>query len=125
MKRKIYFLATCSTSHRIMNELDLDSFDFDQQDIKTEPVTPAQLDEMKALAGSYEALFSRRAVKYKTLRLKDKALTEADYRRLILEEYTFLKRPVIIMGDQIFIGSAAKTIAAARQALGLDIPEIG
>ena len=85
---------------------------FELQDIKTEKITPAQLDAMKELAGSYEALFSRRAIRYKELGLKDKNLTEKDYRKYILAEYTFLKRPVIIINNSIFIGSEKKTVAA-------------
>lgn len=85
------------------------------QDIKTEKITPAQLDEMKAMAGSYEALFSRRAMKYKEMGLKDKKLTEDDYRELILEEYTFLKRPVTINGKKIFIGNDKKTVEALKK----------
>jgi len=87
------------------------------QDIKTEKITPAQLDEMKEMAGSYEALFSRRAMKYKELGLKDQSLTEKDYRKYILDEYTFLKRPVTILGKQIFIGSEKKAVAALAAAL--------
>ena len=86
------------------------------QDIKTEKITPAQLDEMKEKAGSYEALFSRRAIKYKEMGLKDKTLTEVDYRRLILEEYTFLKRPVAVIGDRIFVGSEKRTVEALNSA---------
>jgi len=85
------------------------------QDIKTEKITPAQLDEMKAMAGSYEALFSRRALKYKEMGLKDKKLTEDDYRRLILEEYTFLKRPVTVNGKKIFVGNDRKTVEALKK----------
>lgn len=87
------------------------------QDIKTEKITTRQLDEMKRLSGSYEALFSRRALKYKELGLKDKQLTEKDYRRYILDEYTFLKRPVVIIGDKIFIGSEKKNVAALTKAV--------
>ena len=54
------------------------------QDIKVEKITPKQLDEMKKLAGSYEALFSRRAIKYKEWDLKNKNLSEDDYRKYIL-----------------------------------------
>lgn len=90
---------------------------FELQDIRTQPMTSAQLDEMKKLAGSFESLFSRRALKYKELGLKDKALTEKDYKNYILEHDTFLKRPVIILGDQIFIGSEKKNIAALKAAL--------
>lgn len=74
------------------------------QDIKTDKITAAQLDALKEKAGSYAALFSRRAVKYKEMGLTDKKLTETDYRRLILEEYTFLKRPVVVDGNTISVG---------------------
>lgn len=87
------------------------------QDIKFEKITPAQLDEMKKMAGSYEALFSRRAMKYKELGLKDEKLEEKDYRKYILDEYTFLKRPVVIINDKIFVGSEKKTIAALKAAV--------
>jgi arsenate reductase len=56
-------------------------------------------------------------MKYKSLGLKDKNLTEPDYRRYILEEYTFLKRPVIIDGEEVWVGNAPKTIEAAKVAL--------
>jgi len=89
------------------------------QDIKTAPITAAQVDEMKKLAGSYEALFSRRAMLYKERGLKDKSLTEKDYRNLILEHHTFLKRPVTILGKQIFIGNEKKSVAALKSALAV------
>lgn len=109
--RKIYHLATCGTCQRILGEIPkLKSFDL--QDIKTEPITPAQLDEMKKLAGSYEALFSKIARKYRSEGLNEQALTEKDYRKLILGEYTFLKRPVMVIGSEIFIGNAPKVTAA-------------
>lgn len=113
--KKVYFLATCSTCQRILNELDLEGFV--QQDIKTEPITPDQLDEMKDLAGSYEALFSRRAMKYKSMGLAQKNLSESDYRQLILDEYTFLKRPVFMIVNEIFIGNASKTVEALKERL--------
>jgi arsenate reductase (glutaredoxin) len=87
------------------------------QDIRTEKITPSQLDEMKKLAGSYEALFSRRALMYKELGLKDKKLEEKDYRNYILEQDTFLKRPVTIVNNKIFIGSEKKTIADLKNAI--------
>lgn len=87
------------------------------QDIKFEKITPAQLEEMKKMAGSYEALFSRRAIKYKELGLKDKKLEEKDYRKFILDEYTFLKRPVTILKDKIFIGNDKKTVEALKIAI--------
>jgi arsenate reductase len=87
------------------------------QDIKHKPITEKQVDEMIALAGSAEALFSKRARKYKELGLKDKTLNGGDIRALILEEYTFLKRPVLIHDGTIFIGNSPKVVAAAAAAL--------
>ena len=113
---KFYLLATCSTCKRILKELELPD-SIEQQDIKTEPISAEQLDSMTELAGSYEALFSKRAQKYKTMGLKTKVLSESDYRALILEEYTFLKRPVLLFNNQIFVGNAAKTVEAAKVAL--------
>ena len=114
--KKIYHLGTCSTCQRILKELaPLD--DVVLQDIKTEPITPEQLDEMKSLAGSFENLFSRRAMLFRQRGLHEKELSENDYRDLILEQYTFLKRPVILFANEIFIGNSKKVVAAAQAAL--------
>ena len=87
------------------------------QDIKTNKISLEQLEEMKRLSGSYESLFSRRAMKYKSLGLNNKELKEDDYKNLILEEYTFLKRPVFVLGDYISVGNSKKTIEALKQHL--------
>ena len=115
--KKIYHLGNCTTCQAIIKDTQMDKKDYKMQNIKEEKITPAQLEEMKKLSGSYEALFSRRALKYKELGLKDKQLSENDYRRFILDEYTFLKRPVVIMNDKIFIGSEKKTIEALKKAV--------
>ena len=114
--KKIYYLSTCSTCNRIIKELGLnDSFEF--QDIKTNKISSEQLDQMAKMSGTYESLFSRRAMKYKSMGLAEKTLTENDYKKLILEEYTFLKRPVIIIDDKIFVGNSKKIVEAAKKEL--------
>ena len=92
--------------------------DFEKQDIKTEQMTFDQIDEMKNRSDSYESLFSRKAMKYRSMGLGDKNLSETDYRKLIQEEYTFLKRPVFIVDDEIFIGNSKKVIEGLKQSLG-------
>lgn len=115
--KKIYHLGTCDTCQLILKDIEAIRKGFELQDIKTSHITSTQLDEMKKMAGSYEALFSRRAMKYKEMGLKHKKLTEKDYRRLILEEYTFLKRPVIIAGSRIFVGNDKKTVEELKKSL--------
>ncbi|MBC6996434.1 ArsC/Spx/MgsR family protein [Neolewinella lacunae] len=113
---KMYQLSTCNTCQRILRELG-EQPDLEVSNIKETPITAAELDRMAELAGSYEALFNRRAQKFRALGLAGQKLEEADYRRLILEEYTFLKRPVTIVGDQIFIGNAKQAVAGTAAAL--------
>lgn len=114
--KKVYYLKSCSTCTRILKELNLSS-DFELQDIKTEAITEDQIKAMQELSGSYEALFSKRAQLYKQRNLKDKNLGEADFKNLILEHYTFLKRPVFIIDDTIFIGNSKKTVEAIKDSL--------
>ena len=115
--KKIFNISSCSTNQRIQKEWGTKIKSFEMKDIKADPITPAEIDDMKKLAGSYEALFSRVALKYRSMGLNEMTLTEKDYRKYILQEYTFLKRPVMINGDQIFIGNAAKNVAAAKASL--------
>jgi arsenate reductase len=114
--KKGFYLSTCSTCKRILKEIELDS-SFELQDIKTNKISGEDLDQMKELAGSYESLFSRKAMKYRSMGLNNKDLKEEDYRGLILEEYTFLKRPVFVFDDAIFIGSAKKSVELLKQYL--------
>ncbi|MDR5591225.1 arsenate reductase family protein [Christiangramia sp. SM2212] len=114
--KKIYHLSTCDTCKRILNELEVPDA-FILQDIKTDEITAEQLEEMYNLSGSYESLFSKRARLYKERDLKNKDLKEEDYKNLILEHYTFLKRPVIINNDEIFIGNAKKNVASAKESI--------
>ena len=113
---KIYHLSTCTTCKKVIAALN-NGEGFELQDIKTNNVSAEQLDALKEVVGSYEDLFSRRAMKYRSMGLADKELSEADYRQLILDEYTFLKRPVVVVGDQVFTGSSKKSVEGALAAL--------
>jgi len=119
MPNKIYHLSTCDTCRKILKEIDATGNGFELQDIKTQPLTEKQLDALKEKAGSYETLFSRRSQQYKALNLAAQILTEKDYRKYILEHYTFLKRPVIEYNGEIFIGNEKKNIEALKAAMGL------
>ena len=115
MTKKFYYLSSCDTCKRILNELQLPA-DVQLQDIKKQPLSEADLAAMHPLARSYEALFSKRAQLYKARNLKEANLAEADFKSLLLEQYTFLKRPVLLLGDQIFVGNSKATVAAAKAA---------
>ncbi len=113
--KKIFHLSSCSTCQRILKELSPDGKTI-LQDIKEQNMDAETLDWLKEKVGSYEGLFSKRAIKYRSLGLNEQVLTEADYREWLLKEYTFLKRPVIIHGEDVFVGNAKKEVEAARAA---------
>lgn len=114
---KIYYLASCDTCRKIIKSLpNTDKLEF--QDIRQNPITPEQLEEMHALSGSYEALFSKKAQLYKSMDLKNKNLTEADFKKYLLEHYTFLSRPVFIIDGKIYIGNSQKNVNDVIAVLG-------
>jgi arsenate reductase len=112
--KKIFHLSSCNTNQKILQQLKIGN-DVELQDIKQKNIDVHTLDWIKEKVGSYEALFSKKAIKFRSLGLHEKQLSEEDYRNLILDEYTFLKRPFIINEDQVFIGNNKDTVAAAVQ----------
>ena len=113
---KIYYLKTCTTCNRILQELNL-PVGFKKQDIKMDALTTKDLSKLYDMAGSYEALFNKRARLYKERNMKNSTLQEDDYKKLLLEHYTFLKRPVIIIEEEIYIGNSKKTVESAKKAI--------
>ena len=107
--RILYLLPSCTTCQRVRKTV-APAGPWTVRDIKAEPLTPEELDALAQRAGSYEALFSRRAQLYRQRGLADQALTEDDYRQLMLEHYTFLKRPVMVVGEQVFAGSSKSVV---------------
>ena len=111
--RIFYYLSSCDTCKRIAKELSIDDT-VSQIDIKKNPITNSQLEELYQITGSYEDLVNKRAQLFKQNNLKDQNLNEEAYRALLLEYYTFLKRPVLLHDKIIFIGNSAKTVTAAK-----------
>ena len=108
-----YYLKNCSTCKRILKELEI-SNSLGLVDVKNKPINNIDLEFLKSLSGSYEALFSKKAQLYKKRNLKDQNLSEDDFKKLILEHYTFLKRPVLVVDKKIFIGNSPKVVEQAK-----------
>ncbi|WP_440879324.1 arsenate reductase family protein [Tenacibaculum sp. C7A-26P2] len=113
--KKVYFLKSCDTCRKILKEVNIEGFE--KQEIKTDPIKIDQLEQMHSYSNSYEALFNKRAKLYKDLKSKQPNLSEIDYKNHILKEYTFLKRPVFIVDNDIYIGNNRKVIEALKEKL--------
>lgn len=118
--RKIYYLASCDTCRKIIKALP-QNVNLEFHDIRQNPITNDELEQMYKLAGSYEALFSKKAQLYKEKGLKNITLTEDDFKKYILEHYTFLSRPVVIINENIFIGNSQPNILKLHQFLSNEI----
>ena len=113
---KIYYLASCDTCRKIIKSLPKDH-NLVFHDITQDPITVEELEKMYQLSGSYEALFSKKAILYKTLDLKNKSLTKTDFKKHILEHYTFLSRPVFIIEGKIYIGNSQQNMLQVMKKL--------
>lgn len=105
----IFYLDSCSTCRRIIKELEPGKH-FHLQNLKIEPISATQLDMLAGLTGSYVQLFNKQSRKYREMGLFDKNLSENDVRDLILQEYTFLKRPIFLINNRAYICRNKETI---------------
>lgn len=110
--KKAFILSTCSTCQRILKDV---NWKWEIQDVKAKNIDAKTLDVLAKKYGSYEALFNKRAIKYRSMGLKEQGLTEREYRKWILDEYTFIKRPVFLFDDQSFVGNAKSVVQALKE----------
>ncbi len=114
--RIFYYLSTCQTCKRIIKDLDLND-SIQKIDIKKTPINKDQLNYLYKIEGSYENLINKRAKLFKTPGLRNKVLEENDYKKLLLEHYTFLKRPVLAYDNNLFIGNSSNVIIKMKKFL--------
>jgi arsenate reductase len=106
---KMYWLPHCTTCQKAAEYLEnkgvaVESF----HDVKTERLSRAEVQKLAALVGGPEALFSRRAMKYRSMNLGERELDDDDLLDLMAEEYTFIRRPVLVDGGRAVAGFTPK-----------------
>lgn len=107
----VYWLPYCTTCQKAVKHLEekgvpVRSF----RNLKEEPLSVDEVRGLAAKAGGAEALFSKRAMKYRKMGLHEQTLSDEDLLRLMSQEYTFVTRPVIVRGDRAAAGFSAKRI---------------
>jgi arsenate reductase (glutaredoxin) len=109
----VYWLPYCTTCQKAVKHLEergvpIRSF----RDLKAQPLERAEVEDLARKVGGAEALFSKRAMKYRQMGLHEQQLSDDDLLRLMAEEYTFVTRPVIVRGDRATAGFSAKRVDA-------------
>lgn len=98
-----------------MSELPLDRFKL--IDIKNHPLSDEELDTFYKHTGSFESLINKRAQKFKLEGISANGQSEEAYKNLLKSHYTFLKRPVILFEDQLYIGNSKSTVESLKSSL--------
>ena len=100
-----YGLPDCTTCQKALRRLDYHKVsNVKKRNIKEEPLTRPEVERLAVMLGGEENLFSRRSVKYRELGLKDKTLSENEMLDLMAGEYTFLKRPILVVDNKAIAG---------------------
>ena len=73
--KKIYHLATCDNNKRILRALNLPK-NFIKQNLKTNPISETELEELYHFSKSYEVLINKRSRLYNERNLKNKNKSE-------------------------------------------------
>lgn len=113
--KKVLYLSTCNTCKRIISEVNTDGFEL--QDTKKTPASEQDIEFLRKHVDSYESLINRRAQLWQKRDLKNKELSEKDFKALLLEHYSFIKRPIFIDGDAVFIGNTKSVVSALKEHL--------
>ena len=109
----VYWLPYCTTCQKAVAHLKDRGVPVDQfRDLKARPLSELEVRELATKVGGVDALFSRRAMKYRQMGLHERELEENEMVRLMAEEYTFITRPVVVRGDRATAGFSAKRLDA-------------
>lgn len=94
---RFYWLPYCSTCIKAEQHLLKKGAKIHQYiNVKEEAVTLQELKELSKSLGGVDKLFSKRAMKYRAWGLHEKELSDDDMLKYMQEEYTFIKRPVLV-----------------------------
>ncbi|MBS2097964.1 arsenate reductase family protein [Carboxylicivirga linearis] len=118
MLGKAYIIKSCGTCKRILKGVK-EYGNIEIIDIKVAPLSVDEVDGLARKAGSYEAIFNKQSKKYREEGLAHKQLNEEDIRRYIIDEYTFLKRPIFLIDEMIFIGNSNKSVSSLMNYLNM------
>ncbi len=96
-----YWLPNCSTCQKANRRLDRHNVKVTNfRDIKENPLSREEVEKLVKMLGGASELFSKRAVKYREMKLGERDLSEEEMIDLMAEDYTFLKRPILVVRRQ-------------------------
>lgn len=106
---KFYWLPHCSTCKKAKDFIENKGFTITEfHDLKAQPISREVVEKLAEMVGGAENLFSRRAIKFRELGLHEREVSSAEVLDLMSSEYTFIKRPVLVIGEKATAGFSEK-----------------
>jgi len=100
-----YWSPNCTTCQKAKRRLERHRVSVTTfRDIKEEPLEREEVEKLVKTLGGASELFSRRAVKYREMKLNERDLSDAEMIDLMTTDYTFLKRPILVVNGQATAG---------------------
>lgn len=107
---KFYWLPHCTTCQKAAKYLESKGHSIAEfRDVKSGPLRREEIEQLAELVGGVEDLFSRRAIKYRSMKLSERELTSEEIIGLMVDEYTFIKRPVLVSNGRAIAGFTPKS----------------
>jgi len=114
MKVQLYGIPNCDTMKKARTWLDAQRIDYEFHDYKKSGIERAKLESWVRSAG-WEVLLNRAGTTFRKLPDDAKAnLTEARAVKLMLEQPSMIKRPVLERGKMLLVGFSPETYAALK-----------
>ena len=111
-----YWLPNCSTCQKALGWLERRGVKISKmRDIKDEPLTRQEVESLAKMLGGPAELFSKRAIRYRELKLNEREVLPAEMLELMTDEYTFLKRPIVVIGGHAIAGFFEKSFESFLQ----------
>ena len=114
MKTLLYGIPNCDTMKKARTWLESQRVDYEFHDYKKSGVERARLEDWIRAVG-WEVLLNRAGTTFKKLPDSAKAnLTEAKAVKLMLEQPSMIKRPVLERGKTLLVGFSPEKYAALK-----------
>ena len=106
----LYWLPHCTTCQKAVQYLEKKGYSIAKfRDVKSHPLDCKEVERLTELVGGAGELFSRRAIKYRAMNLSERELSSDDMIQLMVDEYTFIKRPVLVSAGRAVAGFTPKS----------------
>ncbi|MFN3917159.1 MAG: arsenate reductase family protein [Flavobacteriales bacterium] len=114
MNNTFIYLKTCDTCRKILAAINLPSY-YTLREIKTTPLNTSEIEFLGKLQGSYVDLINKRAQKFQTEPYSSIVLNEKTAKKLLAEDYTFLKRPILVTEGKMVAGNGKSEVELMKK----------